>query len=213
MKKGENEKTMETIHNAINYAILQLSPASFFAASAIVACLGVFPTSSFAIAAGALYGFPAGLALYVGSTALGAALCFFLIQTSLRDLIFRIFIKNYIDYYEKITRAVKSEGSLYITILIRLSPVMPYTPASFILALVDVPIFEFVLGTMIGLIPSSAPYVYMGSIGSSTSSDEWDFQSIAMALSGAIGTLLLTWKVSKVVNRALNHDGASIKKA
>ena len=205
---------METIHNAINYAILQLSPASFFAASAVVACLGIFPTSSFAVAAGALYGFALGLVLYVGSATLGAALCYFAIQTSLRDFIFRVFIQKYKEYYEKITRAVKSEGALYITVLIRLSPVMPYTPASFILALVDVPIFDFLLGTAIGLVPSSAPYVYMGSIGSSASSgDEWDVQSIAMTLSGAAGTLLLTYKVSKVVNRALNDDTDSSKKA
>ena len=125
-----------------------------------------------------------------------------------------MFIQKYKEYYEKITRAVKSEGALYITVLIRLSPVMPYTPASFILALVDVPIFDFLLGTAIGLIPSSAPYVYMGSIGSSASSgDEWDVQSIAMTLSGAAGTLLLTYKVSKVVNRALNDDTDSTKKA
>ena len=123
-----------------------------------------------------------------------------------------MFIQKYENYYKKITRAVKSEGALYITVLIRLSPVMPYTPASFILALVDIPLFDFLLGTVIGLIPSSAPYVYMGSIGSTASSDEWDAQSIVMTLSGAICTALLTYKVGKVINRALNEGDDSKKK-
>ncbi len=198
--------------------VLTLTPTSYFLASSVVACFGIFPTSTFAVGAGALYGFELGLVLYVASASFGALLCYGATRTpSLRSFIFKTFLRKFENKIHKITRAVKKEGALYIAVLIRMSPVMPYTPASFILAFLDVPVKDFLIGTLIGLLPSSAPYVYMGSIGSSStmmtaatdSSNDWNTQTIAMNLFGLLFTILLTWKVSKVVNEALGDDAQS----
>ena len=64
-----------------------------------------------------------------------------------------MFIQKYKEYYEKITRAVKSEGALYITVLIRCicSTTCRVAHLSFGIGH-DVPIFDFLLGTAIGLI-------------------------------------------------------------
>ena len=62
-----------------------------------------------------------------------------------------------------VSKAVEKEGSQVVTLL-RLSPVFPFAPCNILLGLTSVKASSYILGTTIGLIPSTLPYVYAGSL-------------------------------------------------
>eukprot|EP00940_MAST-03C_sp_MAST-3C-sp2_P000936 g936.t1 len=190
------------------WSVDDLSPEGFVAASAAAAATGIVPTVTFNIAAGVRFGY-AGIVLYVFSALLGSTLSFLLARSRLRNFLkLKVLSGKYKETVENIERAMAKDNPLVTVALLRLSPVMPFSPVSFILGIINVPFVPFVVGTFIGLIPASFPYVHAGVLGSKTlggtaSSETWDPISIAMSLVGLIVTVLLTIKVSRMATKAL----------
>ena len=107
-------------------------------------------------------------------------------------------------------KAIQKEGAFTIVVLLRLSPAMPLAPANVLLALTSVGAIPYATGTLVGLLPFSAVYSYMGSVGQQaaaaqhTNDGAADHAQTAIQLVGLVATLLLTWKISKVAQKALN---------
>src|SRR5205814_867142 len=60
-------------------------------------------------------------------------------------------------------RAIGREG-LKIVLLVRLSPIFPFTLLNYALGLTRVAVRDYVVGSLIGMLPGTLMYVYLGSL-------------------------------------------------
>eukprot|EP00667_Euglena_gracilis_P022115 EG_transcript_24491 len=181
------------------------SPLTFFGINAAISALAVIPggASGICIAAGALYGLVAGTLLYVLSSAAGAVLSFALARSAARPLVQRL-LRRYDKRLRAMDSAVVKEG-IKIVILLRLAPVTPFVACNFLLGLTAVDITSYTAGTLLGLVPSSFVYVYLGAVGAqATSASGSNPADLAIQVVGLLATLVVTYRVVKIAQSALD---------
>lgn len=153
------------IWDFLSQLLEQKSGGSLYAlvvlAFAVAAASGLLPLSLLAIMVGCFFGFTAGvLFAAAGGTAIGALLSFMLARYSLRRLLERWVPKRIpIDWVDQ---GIAAHGWRFI-LLIRLSPVAPFSFISYAFGLTKVRLLDFLLGTA-GSFPALAAYVYSGSL-------------------------------------------------
>lgn len=171
----------------------------------LVGLLLMMPASAFEMGSGFLCGLLQGfLVAHVGSVGFGTLS--FLIARVFRGRLIRLFQDS--AQFRAIDRAIERRA-LSLVILLRLSPVLPFSVLSYALGLTRVRLVTFVLGTWAGSLPSMLLFVYVGSTlgeaaqlldGSGTTSGGWGAQ-----IAGLVLTLAGTWAVTRVAREALAH--------
>ncbi len=131
------------------------------AAAYIPACLFLMPGLILALAAGYLFGMVAGgITAWLGSTA-GAAAAFIAGRVLARELVVA-------GMASKPRRArtdqVIAEHGFKFTLLLRLTPLVPFNLLNYLLGLSGISLGQFVLGSWIGMIPVTLMYVYLGTV-------------------------------------------------
>jgi uncharacterized membrane protein YdjX (TVP38/TMEM64 family) len=128
----------------------------FFVAS----LTGVIPLSLLAIASGGLYGLWKGFLLSTVGTSFGALMAF---------LLSRYAYRSNIDEWENrhlsirhLDHEIAEKGWIFV-LLLRLSPVAPFSLASYAFGLTRISLAAYMLGS-IGATPALLAYVYTGSI-------------------------------------------------
>jgi uncharacterized membrane protein YdjX (TVP38/TMEM64 family) len=127
----------------------------------VVVSLSLLPTVELYIAAGLLYGtwWGALLTLLLGVV---VELCtLWLVHTRLRDR-----IERQIHKYPRIKALDKgiAEHPFWIVQLLRLSPLMPFGPLNYALALTKVPLWKRIVTNIIGMAPGCLAQAYLGSL-------------------------------------------------
>jgi uncharacterized membrane protein YdjX (TVP38/TMEM64 family) len=170
----------------------------FLALQIIVALSGILPASLLGIAAGAVYGAPAGFALAAASTLTGGWLAFLASRSLLRPTIERLFRNrprlHHID-------ARIGERGWRMVLLLRLSPAMPFSATSYLCGLSRVRQRDYLLGTLASL-PALAGYVVAGSLADASLSatrSPWHWAVLALGLAASA---LLTLQVSRIALHA-----------
>ena len=180
-------------------------PASFVGLSFVSCLTGVPPASGPNLAAGLYHGVVKGTALFLLGAVLAALVSVALTRSFLRGLI----LSKMAAYEEKriaIEAAIEKEGALMIVILLRLSPAMPLAPANILLGLTTVGIAPLLAGTAMGLLPFTAVYAYVGSVGQQAAEGGSNRTQLAAQIVGILATVALTLKITRVAQKAL--DGA-----
>lgn len=95
--------------------------------------------------------------------------------------------------YRAFDRAVGEEGWKVVA-LVRLSPIMPFNLQNYAFAVTAVPFWPYLVGTVAGLAPGTALYVYLGifgkGLGKGGSPLEWVLLGIGLAATIALGVLV-----------------------
>ena len=181
-------------------------PGAFFGTNALISAIAVIPggASGICIGAGALYGLLYGTLLYVSSSAFGALIAFYLARSTARPLVLRA-LKSYDKKLKAMDKAIMTEG-IKIVILLRLSPVTPFVACNFLLGLTAVSGSTYALGTLIGLVPSSFVYVYVGAVGAQASGGDGTSDAAGLMIQGLglVATAMVTWKVVKIAQQTLD---------
>jgi uncharacterized membrane protein YdjX (TVP38/TMEM64 family) len=184
-------------------ANLNMSDPTSFVAVSFVSCLtGIPPASGPNLAAGLYHGILQGAALFLLAAVLAAVVSLLLVRAFLRDFVLRKMVA-YEGQRIALDGAIKKEGAFTIVMLLRLSPVMPLAPANLLLALTSVDVLPYIAGTFVGLTPFSTVYAYIGSVGQQAADGGADSTQMAMQIVGLVATILLTWKITKVAQKAL----------
>ena len=136
----------------------------FAGAQILVAISGVLPASLICVVAGATYGLFGGFALAALGTLTGAVLAFWLSRSIFRSRIERI-LSRY-PRLQSLDQVVAQDGWRLVC-LVRVSPVMPFSAASFALGLSSISLKNYVVGTLASL-PAMLGYVFMGSMADAT---------------------------------------------
>ena len=132
----------------------------FFAAY-VLATVFVIPGSVLTLAAGFAYGPFWGLVLASPASVVGATCAFVLGRTVLRQWAERKLAAS--DRARAIDAAVGREG-FRLVLLLRLSPLFPFSVLNYVLGLSRVRLRTYVVASFIGMLPGTALYVYLGSL-------------------------------------------------
>ena len=167
----------------------------------VLATVLFLPASALTLGAGAVFGLGLGIAYVSAASTLGAAAAFLIGRYLARDRIAKKTEGN--KTFQAIDGAVEKEGWKIVG-LTRLSPVFPFTLLNYAYGLTKVPFWHYLLASWIGMLPGTAMYVYLGSLGKAageggTSGLEWGIRIV-----GLIATVVVTIYVTKIAKKALN---------
>lgn len=173
-----------------------LGPIVFVLAYVVLTVLLV-PGSALTLGAGAIFGLWWG-ALIVISGANVAALCAFLLA--------RTFLRARVEQWAQgnprfvaLDRAIGREG-FKMVLLLRLSPVFPFTLLNYLLGLTTVRTGAYVAANLMGMLPGTFLYVYLGATARAalTGATGWLVKAI-----GLLATIIVVWLVTRTAREAL----------
>lgn len=178
-----------------------------FIAGYVGAAVAFVPGSILTMAAGALFGLLHGtLYVFIASTT-ASALAFLIARYVARGAIERKLQGH--ARFAAIDRAVEARGRT-IVLLLRLSPVFPYSLLNYALGLTRVRFRDYLVAS-VGTIPGTILYVYYGKLVGDVAAlagglaVERDAGYYAVLVVGLAATLLATTIVTRVAQRALRH--------
>ncbi|MBC8062032.1 MAG: TVP38/TMEM64 family protein [Clostridiaceae bacterium] len=117
----------------------------------------VVPTSLLTILAGNIFGPFIGLSLSMFSSFMAASLAFFLARFLGKPFVDKIIGEKALKLDENIEK-----NGFMIMLLMRLSIVFPYDALSYASGLTKIKYRDYILGTMLGILPEMAVYSFMG---------------------------------------------------
>ena len=120
------------------------------------------PAWLFALVAGLAFGLVRGGILVWASATIGAAAAFLIARYFARHRIEKIARNN--EKYEAVDRAIQRHG-WKVVLLLRISPLLPYTLSSYIYGLTAVDFWHYLIATAVGILPMVAVYVSIGAAG------------------------------------------------
>ncbi len=142
-----------------------------------------------------LWGFPLVLA---GATT-GASIAFLAGRYFVRNRVERA-IENY-PKFKAVDSAIKDEGWKVVGLL-RLSPAVPFSLQNWFLGTTQVNFISYVIATFIGIMPGTLLYVWIGSLGATSSSENSTAKYIFLGV-GLLATLAVTILISKKASSKL----------
>lgn len=125
-----------------------------------ILCVAFVPASFLTIVAGALFGLVKGVALVFLGALLGSTAAFVISRYAVRDAMVQKLRGN--RKFEAIDRAIGEKGGR-IVLLLRLSPVFPFSLLNYALGLTRVTLRDYLLAS-VGMLPGTILYVYSGSV-------------------------------------------------
>ena len=179
-------------------------PVGYFIVNTVSGATGLPPQTLLNLA-GSYHGIGLGSALFILSATLGGVIGLVLVRCLLRGLLLRTpWMQRQRSKWEALDRAIVKEGAAKLVALLRLAPVIPFMPATVLLALTDVPLPSFILGTALGLVPFTLVYCYVGSAGRQVLSGGLRNPAmLGLTLAGLATTTALTVKINGVASKAL----------
>ncbi|MET9630270.1 TVP38/TMEM64 family protein, partial [Lentzea sp. NPDC006480] len=161
-----------------------LAPAAFLTLCALGTAI-FFPKPVLATAAGLLFGVAWGSALAIAGFTAGAMIAFGIARGLGREA-----VRNWLGERLHTIEDVFAEKGVEATLVVRLLPIVPFTPANYGAGVTSVKPRHFATGTALGLIPSTVLAATLGD----ALSDLGSPRSIAaLAIWGALTAAGLAW--------------------
>ncbi len=165
----------------------------------------LIPGSVLTIGAAGIFSFWKALAVVLVGANVGALCAFLLTRTFLRDRVALWAAGN--PKFAALDRAIGREG-FKMVLLVRLSPVFPFTLLNYFLGLTTVRISSYVLANLIGMLPGTFLYVYIGATArdalSAGASGIGTWQ-IVLRVVGLLATVAVVAMVTRTAKKALAH--------
>jgi uncharacterized membrane protein YdjX (TVP38/TMEM64 family) len=192
-------------------SLRELGPLGWFALvglQTLVALIGFLPASLLGLAAGAVYGVGLGFGLAASGVLIGAGVAFVLARSTLRPTIVCL-----LDGRAALGRfdAALTKDGWRLVLLLRVSPVMPFSLTSFALGLSGIGFRSYALGTLASL-PALLLYVCIGTLGANSIATAHSGSNplhLALLGVGIAATLLLTVRIGWMLTRAVRTDNRS----
>jgi len=172
-------------------------------AAAVVAFV---PASILTLGAGAVYGLWPGALVVLAGASLGAVLSFLLARTTFRARVESWAGDN--PRFRALDGAVAREGGR-IVFLVRLSPIFPFTYVNYVFGLTGVGVLPYSVATVVGMIPGTIAYVYLGSAAATAASGTASATRTALQVVGAVAAVLVTVWAARLAKRAIRDAGVA----
>lgn len=161
-----------------------------------VVSLALPVASLITLSMGILLGFTNGVIVVVIGATLGAAVNFLLTRYLIGDAI----QKKYGDKLKKINQELEENGKSYLLTL-RLIPIFPFFLINLAAGLSNVRFSTFIVTTMLGIIPGTSAYVYLGSSLSSLTEGSPGVPTNVIVAFVALGVLALVPVIYKKIKK------------
>ena len=189
-----------------NY-VRDLGPTGYalYALCYAVCVVAFVPASVLTLGAGAIYGVWVGFGVVLVGASLGATLSFLLARTFLRERVEKMTEGN--ARFSALDRAISKEGTK-IVFLVRLAPVFPFTYINYAFGLTGVGVLGYVAATVVGMIPGTFAYVYLGTAAADAATSGAADQTQALVqIVGAVAALVVVIFVARIAARAIREAG------
>ncbi|MEL6469987.1 MAG: TVP38/TMEM64 family protein [Cyanobacteria bacterium J06623_4] len=133
----------------------------FICAHVVANAVGV-PGTLLVIVGGAVFGLWWGTVWSVLGATLGAIAAFLLARYLLYDWFKRRF--HHRPFYQKVNTTL-CDNALSCVLTVRFSPVSPFNVVNFVFGLTRMPVRPYAIGTLIGIIPGTLAYTWLGVTG------------------------------------------------
>ena len=178
-----------------------------FIAAYVVASVLLVPGSVLTLLAGAVFGLALGVPVVFIAAVLGSSAAFAIARTLARDRVARWLARD--ARASAINDAVAGEG-LKVVLLLRLSPLFPYSLLNYALGASGVRYRDFLLGSL-GMLPATVLYTYYGkvigdaaAIASGTAPPRGP-EYYALLAMGLAATLAVTVVITRAAKRGLEQ--------
>lgn len=169
----------------------------------VITTLLLIPGSLVTAGAAGIFSFwKALMVVFVGAN-LGALFAFLLTRTFLRERVTLWAADN--PKFAALDRAIGREG-FKMVLLVRLSPVFPFTLLNYLLGLTTVRMSSYVLANLIGMLPGTFLYVYIGATASDAlkaSSGGLGIWDLILRIAGLLATVAVVVLVTRTARKAL----------
>lgn len=165
----------------------------------------LLPASPLTIAAGFIFGPLLGTAIVSAASTAGATAAFILGRNVARPLVEKKLEGN--TKFAAVDKAITNEGAK-IVLLLRLSPLFPFSLLNYALSLTGVGLLEFVGASWLGMLPGTVAYVALGGAGKAAASGGLSPTQLAVYGVGVIATLAATKLIATAAGNALKEAGA-----
>ncbi len=182
--------------------------ALIFVVAYVVAAVLLLPGSILTLGAGFAYGPLVGLLVVSPASVLASTAAFLLGRTLARDWVACRIDRD--PRFAAVDRAIGQSG-FSIVLLLRLSPIFPYSLTNYALGLTGVRLRDYVLASWIGMLPGTFLFVYLGSLvttasqvaqGAAISAGPW---RQAFYWFGLAATVLVVAVVTRIARRGLRE--------
>ena len=175
--------------------------AFLYGAVYIVAVLLFVPGSILTLGAGALFGAVWGTLLVSVASTTAAALAFLIARHLARGAVERLAHGN--PRFAAIDQAIR-DGGWRIVVLLRLSPVVPFSLSNYLYGLTPIAFGPYLLASWIAMLPATLLYVSIGAAGRAAASGgrspvEWTLIGVGIA-----ATLVATVMITRAARRRLS---------
>jgi pyruvate/2-oxoglutarate dehydrogenase complex dihydrolipoamide dehydrogenase (E3) component/uncharacterized membrane protein YdjX (TVP38/TMEM64 family) len=166
------------------------------------------PGSAVTVGAGTVFGLKTGFVVVVLGANLGALAAFLLARTFLREKVTRWAEDN--AKFRSLDRAIGEQG-FKMVLLTRLSPVFPFVLLNYFLGLTAVRTGSYVLANLLGMLPATFLFVYIGAAARDALAGELGgsvgaFQQ-ALKYAGLLATVAVVVIVTRIARQALREAG------
>ncbi|HUC96944.1 MAG TPA: FAD-containing oxidoreductase, partial [Candidatus Polarisedimenticolaceae bacterium] len=156
--------------------------------------------------AGTLFGLKTGLMVVVAGANLGALASFLLARTFLRERVANWAAAN--PKFRSLDRAIGKQG-FKMVLLTRLSPVFPFVLLNYFLGLTAVRNGSYVLANLMGMLPATFLFVYIGAAARDALAGEMDvaagFYQQILKYVGLLATVAVVVVVTRIARKALRE--------
>ncbi|MEK7116966.1 MAG: TVP38/TMEM64 family protein [Patescibacteria group bacterium] len=121
------------------------------------------PSTPFMAIAGILFGFKYGLAYTIIGGFLSSIIVFTISRKLGKDKVDRILEHKYLEHLSRYNKRLE-EGAVWDLIILRATPIMPFNVLNILMGVSKIKTEDYIIGTMLGLIPSNILTVYFGDI-------------------------------------------------
>jgi len=156
------------------------------------------PAWALTLVAGLVYG-AWGFPLVVLSATLAACIAFLIGRSFARERVTGLVEKD--NRLKALHQAVSQEGWKVVG-LMRLSPAFPFGLQNYFFGVTDIALVPYALATLIGIMPGTALYVYIGSLGSVSGEGGGVLRWVLLG-AGLIATFAVVWLVTNRAKAAL----------
>ena len=162
-------------------------------------CVALFiPASILTLGAGATFGVLRGTIVVVIGATVGATLAFLLARTIARKRVEAMAAHD--KRFQALDRAITNEG-VKIVFLVRLAVVFPFTYSNYVFGLTGVRLLPYFLATLIGIIPGTLAFVYLGAAATAGGA------MLKIYIAGAVVALIASAFVGRVAVKAIRRAG------
>ena len=164
----------------------------------VVVTVVLGPAWALTLVAGLAYG-AWGFPLVVGSATLAACIAFLIGRNVARERVTRLVDDD--NRLKALNQAVSEDGWKVVG-LTRLSPVFPFGLQNYLFGVTDIGLAPYALATFFGIMPGTALYVYLGSLGNAAGEGGGALRW-ALLVAGLVATAVVVTLVTRRAQSAL----------